>query len=31
MCDHRLSVDNSSIPGVGDGLTSVGDGLTIAL
>ena len=31
MCDHRLSVDNLSISGVGDGPTSFGDGVTIAL
>ena len=31
MCDLSLSVDNLSIPGVGDGPTSFGDGLTIAL
>ena len=30
MCDPSLSVDNSSIPGGGDGPTSFG-GLTIAL
>ena len=31
MCDSWLFVDNSFIPGAGDSLTCVGDGLTIAL
>ena len=30
MCDPSFSVDNSSIPGGGDG-PSFGDGVTIAL